>query len=169
MNGYPAGFARLVHGALLLLFLSGLLLAPGALAMRLEWEVPWALGGGQRVWAAASHATASFLTLFLLGALWTVHMRAGWLRCENVPSGAALLGAFGLLAASGLALYYAGDESLGRMALILHLGAGLALPLMLAAHIVGALRAKSRCGRRRPCARPAARPARTQGRRPTAG
>lgn len=150
VNGYPAGFTRLLHATLAALLLTGLILVPGALEMRLEWEVPWSLAGSQRVPAAAGHATSFFLTLLLLGALWTVHMRAGWVRRENVLSGGTLLAAFGLLAASGLALYYAGDETLGRIAFIIHLGTGLGLPLMLAAHIVGALRARSRCWLRRP-------------------
>lgn len=150
MKGYPAGFTRLLLAILAALFLTGLILSPGALEMRLEWDVPWSLEGGQRVWAAAGHATSFFLTLLFLGALWTVHMRAGWVRRENVGSGVVLLAGFVLLAISGLALYYAGDEGLGRIALIVHLCAGLGLPLFLGAHIAGAQRAKSRCGLRRP-------------------
>lgn len=148
MNGYPVSFRTLLHLTVLALVVTGLLLTPGALEMRLEWSMPWSLDGGQRVWAAASHALSFFLILLLIGALWTVHMRAGWLRRENILSGAALLGGFALLAISGLGLYYAGDESLGRIALTGHLIAGLGMPVLLAIHIIGAVHAQTRIKRR---------------------
>lgn len=147
MKGYPAGFILILRTTLTALFVSGLILAPGALEMRLEWAVPWSLEGGARVWGAALHAASYFVMLFLLGALWTVHMRAGWVRRENVLSGGLLLGAFGLLALSGLGLYYLGDASLGSLALAAHLLAGLGLPGLLVAHILGAKRAQAHLNR----------------------
>ncbi|MDD3610452.1 MAG: hypothetical protein PHI49_11965 [Halothiobacillaceae bacterium] len=143
MNGYPAAFRWWLHGTLALLFTSGLLLTPGALEMRLEWSVPWSLDGGQRVWAAAAHAACVFITLYLIGALWTVHMRSGWRRRENLVGGHLLLTAFALLSASGLGLYYLGDETLGRYALLAHLGAGLLMPPFLLGHVLGGRRARA--------------------------
>lgn len=148
MNGYPSGFSRLIYIVLTVLFISGLALAPNALDMRLELELGmWMLDGETRGWVAAIHAASVFLTLMLIGALWTVHMRAGWVRRENVVAGMLLLIAFGLLAISGLMLYYA-DEFAGQIALGLHLMAGLSLPAWLAAHLIGAVTARRRCNLR---------------------
>jgi len=141
---YPPGFATVLHFALAGLLASGLLLVPGALQMRLEWNLPWALGDGARVWVAATHAACFFTLLALLGAVWTVHMRAGWLRRENRLSGAALLAAFGVLAVSGLGLYYAGGETLPRWSVIAHLLAGSAVPALYVAHRLGARAAAAR-------------------------
>lgn len=153
MNAYPPGFKAVLHTVLSALFLSGLLLMPSALAMRLEWDVPWSLDSGSRVLAAAGHAASYFATLLLLGALWTIHMRAGWLRAENTLSGSLMLASFSLLMLSGLGLYYAGDEAFGRIALYGHLLAGLTLPVLLGAHILGAARARLRVGLRSPSIR----------------
>lgn len=150
MNGYPPGFSRLIYIVLTALFLSGLALTPNALDMRLALDPGmWLFDGDTRGRVAAAHAASVFLTLMLIGALWTVHMRAGWVRRENVVAGVLLLVAFGLLAISGLMLYYA-DELAGQIALGLHLMAGLSLPTWLAAHLIGAMSARRRCGLRKP-------------------
>ena len=150
MNGYPAGFSRLLYIVLTVLFISGLALVPNALDMRIALDLGmWSLEGDMRSWVAAAHAASVFIILGLLGALWTVHMRAGWVRRENVVAGVILLAAFGLLAISGLMLYYA-DEFAGQIALGLHLLAGLTLPAWLATHLVGAIIARRRCGLRQP-------------------
>lgn len=149
MNGYPASFVRILFATLTLLFASGLALVPNALDTRLGLDLGlWSLGG-QRTWVAALHAASFFTTLMLLGALWTVHMRAGWVRRENVFSAILLLVAFGLLVVSGLGLYY-GDELIGQVALGIHLLAGFLLPVLLFAHLIGAVQAQRRCGLRRP-------------------
>lgn len=151
MNAYPAGFAHLLYATLTLLFATGLALVPNALDTRLALDLGlWSLGRG-RTLAAALHAASVFTTLMLLGALWAVHMRAGWVRRENVFSATLLLVAFGLLAISGLVLCY-GDELMGQIALGLHLLAGFLLPLVLFAHLIGAVQARRRSGLRRPCA-----------------
>lgn len=144
MKTYPRGFVPLLHAVLLALLSSGLLLAPGALHMRLEWELPWLLPSGARVWVAALHALSFFLMLGLVGALWTVHVRAGWVRRENLISGALLLLAFGLLGATGLALYYAGGERLAAWSAVVHLLVGGALPVLYVAHRAGARAAAAR-------------------------
>ncbi|MDM7322285.1 MAG: hypothetical protein P3W87_003170, partial [Gammaproteobacteria bacterium] len=150
MKDYPTGFTRILLATLTLLFTSGLALVPNALDTRLGLELGlWSLGH-QRTWVAALHAISFFTTLMLLGALWTVHMRAGWIRRENIFSGILLLVAFGLLVASGLMLYYAGNELAGQIALSIHLLAGFLLPILLFAHLIGALQARRRCGLRQP-------------------
>jgi len=141
---YPRGFVPLLHITLLALLGSGMLLAPGALHMRLEWDVPWFLSSGSRVWVAALHALSFLLISVLIGALWTVHVRAGWVRRENLASGALLLLAFALLGATGLALYYAGGERLPVWSAAAHLLVGCVLPVLYVAHRLGAREAAAR-------------------------
>jgi hypothetical protein len=147
MNGYPSGFTLLLRLAFLAVILSGILLVPNALDMRLGWSVPWSLSSGARTWFVSSHAASYYLCLLLVGALWTVHMRAGWLRRENIISGMALISALALLALSGLLLYYAGEDNVVNAAVLAHIGVGLLLPTILMAHIFGARRAKARAVR----------------------
>jgi uncharacterized protein YybS (DUF2232 family) len=149
MNGYPNAFNHLLRLVLGMVFASGVLLIPNALDMRLGWHVPWALGGDLRAWMVSSHAASVYLTLLLAGALWTVHMRAGWLRQENVASGISLVLALSLLALTGLLLYYAGDEDLINSAVVMHIILGLMLPALLVGHILGARRARLRATRPR--------------------
>ncbi|WP_298294073.1 hypothetical protein [Thiomonas sp.] len=144
MKTYPRGFGLLLHTVLLALLASGLLLFPGALRTHWEWDLPWALSAGQRVGVAALHAAAFMAVLTVLGALWTVHIRAGWVRRENLRSGVALLGLFGLLAISGLGLYYAGNEHLQSWSALAHLLAAGLLPVAYVAHRLGARAAAAR-------------------------
>lgn len=135
MRGYPRRFAALLLGTLATAFVTGLLLAPTTLALRAEWEMPWRLGGGARTAAAALHAAAAFGLMGFSGALWAVHMRRGWHLPRQRHSGLALASAVGLLAATALVLYYAGDERLALGAALVHLGVGLGGTLPLAWHL----------------------------------
>lgn len=149
MNGYPTSFSHLLRLALSMLVISGMLLIPHALDIRLGWHLPWTLAGDLRTWLVSSHAASAYLTLVLVGALWTVHMRAGWLRRENIASGISLVFSLTILALSGLLLYYAGDEGLINTAVVMHIILGLIFPSLLVAHIVGARRARLRATRPR--------------------
>lgn len=144
MKGYPGYFRNFVYLVIVTLTISGLAIIPSALEMRLEWNVPWALSGDSRVALHALHAVASFLALFIIGALWVIHIRAGWKRRTNHRSGSTMLLLFAALFLSGIGLYYAGEEALGRLSVLAHLLTGLALPLGFAAHIVGVRRAAQR-------------------------
>lgn len=130
MKGHPRWFHPLVMVVASSLLLSGLLLAPSMLMMRAEVDVPWHLDGSQRVGVAAWHALSAMLATWVVGALWTVHMRAGWRRRLQRVSGALLVGLIALLAGSALGIYYLGDESLSVWAAWVHLvvGGGVAMP-----------------------------------------
>jgi len=147
MNGYPSAFTLLLRLAFLVVIITGVLLVPNALDMRLGWSLPWSLSSSARTWFVSSHAASYYLTLLMVGALWTVHMRAGWLRRENIISGMALISALALLALSGLLLYYAGEDNVVNAAVLAHVGVGLLLPAVLIVHIFGARRAQSRAVR----------------------
>lgn len=144
MKTYPRHFASVLYATLFALLTTGLLLTPGALQMRLDWDMPWSLPSGLRTWVAAGHALSFLSILGLVGAVWAVHIRAGWVRRENVRSGLLLLAAFGLLSLSGLGLYYAGGENLAAWSAVAHLLAGGLLPLLFVAHLLGARAAARR-------------------------
>ncbi|CUA98884.1 hypothetical protein [Thiomonas bhubaneswarensis] len=144
MKTYPRAFGPTLHLAAVALLGTGLLLVPGALQMRLDWDLPWVLPGGLRVWVAMLHALSFLLIAGLIGAVWAVHVRAGWARRENMVSGLSLLAAFGLLGLSGLGLYYAAGEALPKWSAVAHLLAGGLLPLLYGAHRLGARAAAAR-------------------------
>jgi hypothetical protein len=146
MKGYPAGFMRLLLAALGLVLLSGLLLAPTSLQMRADVSLGWQLPAAGRVGVAALHAGAGMLLMGLSGALWSVHMRAGWRRRRQRRSGGLLAGGLGLLALSALAVYYVGDEALASVVAFAHLGVGLALALVFGWHWRAARRAHLSAG-----------------------
>lgn len=134
MNGYPRWFVPGLVAALLLMLATGLLLAPTTLALRAEMAVPWRLPGSGRVLCAAIHAAGGFAMVLLVGALWSLHMRAGWRARKQVVSGSMLGIVMLLLAASAVIIYYAGDEGLGVAAALFHLGTGVAVVIPFAWH-----------------------------------
>jgi heme A synthase len=134
MKGYPSWFISALLGTLLLVFVSGCLLAPTTLVMRLDADLAWRLPGAGRVAVAAMHAAAGLLTFAWLGSLWTVHMRINWRRHRQRVSGAALGILLLVLAASAVGVYYLGDDTLGTAAALLHLGCGLALAAPFGGH-----------------------------------
>jgi hypothetical protein len=149
MKGYPRFFRPLLWAILSALLVTGLLLAPSALEMRLEWEVPWRLGPGLRLPVAAVHALLAFVALSVLGALAALHVRAGFRRRRNVVSGLALLLSFAALVLSAVGIYYLGEERPGAWASAIHLVVGLLAPLALTLHFVVARRMRADLPERR--------------------
>jgi hypothetical protein len=134
MKGYPRWFYTALLLVITVLFASGCLLAPTTLDLKLECEMPWRLPADQHVAVAAIHATASFIALSIVGALWSVHMRSGWRRKRNLHTGLVLLGAMLLLALSAVGIYYLGDGAASVAASILHLAVGILTALLFVAH-----------------------------------
>lgn len=141
MKGYPKWFLRALIGAVLLVFVSGGLLAPTTLVLRADLDMV-RLPGGARIGAAALHAASGFAMMMLVGALWGVHMRSGWRRHRQRGSGLLLGSMLVLLAISAVGIYYLGDDTLGAMAAFIHLGLGLALAGPLGWHWVRGRRAR---------------------------
>ncbi len=134
MKGYPSWFLRLLVATLAGVLVSGLLLVPTLLLMRADVTLAWRLPAAGRVGVAALHAGTGVLVLMLTGALWSLHMRAGWHKRRRRASGAFSAGALAALAASALALYYLGDEGLAAAAAYVHLGLGIAFTLVFGWH-----------------------------------
>ena len=84
--------------------------------------------------------------LVALGATFTLHVREGWRRRLNRGSGAVVLTVAGVLILTAFGLYYFGSDALRSWTSVLHIIIGLALPLLLAVHVVLGRRARKRNG-----------------------
>lgn len=134
MKGYPRWFLPTLVGTLLLILVSGLLLAPTTLLMHAELMLAWRLPAATRMTMAALHAVGGFAGMLLIGAVWSVHMRSGWRRQKHRASGLALALMLLVLCASAVAIYYLVDEMLAALTALLHLAVGIALVLQFGWH-----------------------------------
>lgn len=136
MKAYPNWFYPLLLISLLTLVVTGLLLIPTTLTMRFEWDVFWQLSGGDRLAAVASHTITSYLMLAMVGALSTIHMRAGVRSKKNQRSGFSLVAIFFTLTLTGIGLFYLASEPLILLASTLHLVVGVVLVAAFTLHFV---------------------------------
>ncbi len=88
------------------------------------------------------HGAGAMVMLVLFGGLIPFHVRVGWRRKRNRTTGTVMLAANAALVVTAFGLYYAGAEPVRNWASTVHTGVGLALPALLAVHVVR--------GRRRP-------------------
>ena len=113
-------------------------------ATGLAW---WLFDGGSngiRVYLIAAHGLAAMAFLIAAGAILGVHVREGWRRRLNRASGSLVLTVASLLIVTAFSLYYVGSETLRGWASALHIVIGLALPLLLGAHVILGRRARTR-------------------------
>jgi hypothetical protein len=113
---------------------SGLVWLSGALWLGIEK----ACGTGNSQWSPRLleiHGAAAMIFLVLAGSIWP-HMRRGLALRRNRVSGIGMAAFLGFLTLTGWMLYYVGDETWRNAASIAHWGAGLALPILLASHIL---------------------------------
>ncbi|AKJ29634.1 hypothetical protein [Caldimonas brevitalea] len=134
MKGYPRWFTPCLLWALAALLLTGLLLVPTMLEMRLDWDPGWRLGGAARLATASLHAALAFGCTLFLGALWSVHMRAGWGRRRHRTTGLTLALLALALIVTALGVYYLADETLASGIALLHTVLGLVACACLALH-----------------------------------
>jgi hypothetical protein len=87
-------------------------------------------------WWLRLHAAMAFAALWACGLVWGVHVVAGWRTGRQRWSGGGAMGVLAWLALSGYLLYYLGDEQWRAIMSVAHWAAGLALPALLALHIV---------------------------------
>jgi hypothetical protein len=81
------------------------------------------------------HGGTAMLTLMLLGALFPLHIGRAWRARKNRATGIIMLAFNAVLIATAFGLYYVGSETLRPWASDLHIGFGLAMPLLLLVHI----------------------------------
>jgi predicted small integral membrane protein len=82
------------------------------------------------------HGGAAMAALMLLGALAPLHMQRGWRAARNRIAGAAMVTFNAALIVTAFGLYYAGSEMLRPWMSDVHIGVGLALPIMFLIHVV---------------------------------
>jgi len=134
MKGYPHWFLPALLGTTGTIVATGLLLAPGTLVTRAEMDVAWMLPADGRLATAALHAASGFAVMLATGALFSIHMRAGWRKHRRRGSGATLGALMVMLALSAVGVYYFGSETLAAAAALTHLVLGLALAVVFAWH-----------------------------------
>jgi cation transport ATPase len=119
-----------LYAVLALLFLSGVAWT--------YWDLAASAGDFEisaKTWAMKIHGAAAMAILILVGMLLTGHVRFAWRARRNRANGAVFLSAFAVLTITGYGLYYAGGERLRAWTSWIHLGVGLALPILLLFHI----------------------------------
>lgn len=136
IKGYPGHFYSILMLTITALFVTGCLLVPTTFNLKLEWDVPWRLSSEQHIGMAAAHATLSLIMAAIIGALWSIHMRAGWRRRKNHHSGLSLLIIIVLLGISAMGIYYFGDEQSSMLSSVAHLLMGISIPVLLLVHVI---------------------------------
>lgn len=136
MKGYPKWFSvTMITTLMSLLMVTGYLLAPTTLELKLQWAMPWRLNVEQRTLMAAAHAIMALVVFSLMGALWTLHMRQEWRRGESRFSGIGMIASLVLLGLTGVGIYYFGNEKLSQVSSLSHLGLGIWLTIVYFAHV----------------------------------
>lgn len=95
-----------------------------------------------KAWAMKIHGAAAMAILVLIGTLLTAHVRFAWRAGRNRGNGAFFLSVLGILTVTGYVLYYASGEKLRAWTSWIHLGVGLALPVLLVIHILSGKRTR---------------------------
>lgn len=136
MKGYPRWFFAFLIWMLLGLCISGCLLVPTMLDVRLDWQMFWRLTSDMRILTAAVHTFLSFIMLGLIGALMPIHMRAGWRHRRHYRSGLTLFGLALLLLVTAIGIYYLSDERTSLYASMVHLASGGSMIILAIYHIL---------------------------------
>jgi heme A synthase len=132
--GYPKWFYKALMVMLITLLVSGVLLIPTMLDLRLEWDMPWRLSADMRIYTAALHTLFAFMVFMAIGALWSIHMRQGWRKKSNKKSGLALMCLMSLLLLSAVAIFYLSDELALTLASLIHAVLGVGIGLLFIQH-----------------------------------
>ena len=133
----------------------GVLFVSGALWAYWNYLVlsPGDFATSSKAWAMKIHGAVAMAILVLIGMLLTGHVKFAWRARRNRANGSVFLSAFAVLTITGYGLYYAGGEKLRTWTSWIHLGVGLALPILLLIHIF--LGRRTRClGQSRTRSRP---------------
>jgi len=130
-------------------------------AMLLATGVIWLIAdqlktsGDEELWQTIAanmlmlHGMASMIALILLGAVTALHVRHSWRAGKNRSSGAVMVGANAVLVITACGLYYAGSDLLRAFVADVHIAVGIALPVLVATHVVLGRRTRLRAGAKR--------------------
>ena len=127
-----AWLRRLLYATLAALFASGV-----------AW---WMFGEGDaaRPYLIAAHGLAAMIALLALGAIAVLHVRESWKRRRNRWSGLVVATGLGVLVVTAFGLYYIGSDWLRSYTSLVHLVVGVAMPLLILAHVVLGVRSRPR-------------------------
>ncbi|MEK2644182.1 hypothetical protein [Bdellovibrio sp. BCCA] len=143
MIGYPKWFSKnLIHSIFFLSFVTGALLFPTILVLKLEWNFPWRLPTEQRDWIVILHVVLGFTVFTVLGALSSVHVRLGFRKKAKRVSGVALMSFIVGLGMTGMGILYLGDEKLSTYASVVHFSIGTLLTLSYVIHMLTKVESK---------------------------
>ena len=134
-NRLPRWHRRSIHALTALLLFSGLAWLAFAYLFAPPGEdtpAPHPLAGT----ALAVHGIAAQAALVVFALVGHAHLRAGWRVVAQRGAGVGLIFALSLLLLTGLGFYYSANESALPWLRWTHVGAGVALPVVLAWHIV---------------------------------
>lgn len=127
-----AAFALLLGTGLVWLLVHFLGLDP-------ESTAPW------QAWSMKVHGAAAFYVTFLLGIMWSEHIRSCWIQGQNRLAGGLFGAVVGLLLVTGFGLYYFNGESLRSLTEWLHWSGGIVVGALFWVHrAVGLRRAAGR-------------------------
>lgn len=87
-------------------------------------------------WMLKLHGLAAMAFLIVLGVLVPEHMRRCWHAEKNRLSGVGMITVLIILSISGWLLYYAGNEHLRALTSDVHVWLGLAVPIIVAGHVI---------------------------------
>ncbi len=90
---------------------------------------PW-----QHRWLVV-HGVAAMPMIWLIGVLWTAHIKRGWAQHKNRVTGGVLIAMFTALTLSAALLYYLSDDAWRSVSSAAHWVLGLALIVGLPGHI----------------------------------
>ena len=82
------------------------------------------------------HAGSAMAVMVGFGYILATHVHAAWRTHRSRVSGLAVVGCFILLIVTSYGLYYVGDETWRARIAWIHLGTGLAFPLVVVAHLL---------------------------------
>ena len=127
------------------------------LATGLIWLVADQLkmSGDEELWQAIAanmlmlHGMTAMIALILLGAVTALHVRHSWRAGKNRISGAVMVAANAVLVITACGLYYAGSDLLRAFVADVHIAVGIALPALVAAHVMLGRRTRMRAGAKR--------------------
>lgn len=122
---YATAVLLVLSGALWLLF-HYFVRIPGEFGERGHALEPW--------WMVV-HGVSAAAFLVGFGTVLPGHVRRAWSAHRNRISGSSFFGVLAILALTGYALYYTGDESARAVVSVLHWVLGLGAPLLMGWHV----------------------------------
>lgn len=131
---FAAPYKKFLYSVFSLLWLSGALWLLFHYFMRVPGEFGITPHPAE-IWWLRLHGMMVFAVLIALGSVLSNHARRAWQLKKNRFSGLLIKVLLLWLAITGYALYYFASESNENWLPVLHWGAGISVPLMLASHI----------------------------------